>query len=111
MATGVPERGEFVITSFDPRSGHQQKGRRPALVVSHTDFNRRTGLAVMCPITNTDRGIPFHIAIPEGAGVTGFVMAEQVKAIDYRSRQVKRIGQAPPEVLAEVLAVLDAFLY
>jgi mRNA interferase MazF len=111
MSPWTPERGDFIVVSFDPQSGREQKGRRPALVVSHTRFNQRTGLAVVCPVTNTDRGYAFHVAIPEGSCVTGFVMGEQVVAIDYRTRRAKHIGQAPPEVLVDVLAVLDAFLY
>lgn len=111
MATFVPRKGDFVALDFDPQSGHEQKGRRPALVVSNDLFNKHTGLAMACPITNRDRGVPFHVALPAGGKVGGFVMAEQIKSIDYRSRKAKRIGKAPKEVLDEVLAILDACLY
>ena len=111
MPPYIPAKGDFIALSFDPQSGHEQKGRRPALVVSNTLFNRRTGLAVVCPVTTTDRRFPFHVPIPEGAGVSGFVMAEQVKSIDFRTRRAARIGKAPTDLLEEVLAVLDACLY
>ena len=111
MAGYVPQKGDFVALSFDPQSGHEQKGRRPALVVSNDLFNLHTGMAIVCPITNTDRRFPFHVAVPAGARVTGFVMVEQVKAVDFRSRQASRIGHAPAHVLDEVLAILDACIY
>lgn len=107
----TPQKGDLVTLSFDPQSGHEQRGRRPALVVSNDLFNRHTGLAIVCPITNTDRGFPFHVAVPAEGPVTGFVMVEQVKSIDFRSRRVKRIGSAPAGMLDEVLALLDACIY
>lgn len=111
MAGYVPRKGEFIALTFDPQSGHEQRGRRPALVVSNDLFNQRVGLCIACPITNARRDFPFHVAIPNGNDVSGFVMVEQVKSIDFRSRKVKRIGTAPPEVLEEALALLDACLY
>lgn len=111
MAAYIPRKGDFVAVTFDPRSGHEQRGRRPAIVVSNDLFNKRTGLCIACPITTTQRDYPFHVSIPPGQGVTGFIMVEQVKSIDYRSRNVKRIGGAPEPVLQEVLSILDACLY
>jgi mRNA interferase MazF len=111
MPRYVPQKGDFITLSFDPQSGHEQKGRRPALVVSNDLFNRHTGLAMVCPITNTDRKIPFHVSIPDHTQLTGFVMVEQVKSVDYVSRKAKRIDKAPTELLEEVLGVLDAVLY
>jgi len=111
MAACVPRRGDFIALTFDPQSGHEQKGRRPALVISHDLFNERTGLAIVCPITNTDRGFPFHVPIGGHGKVTGFVMTEQIKSIDFRARRAKRIAKAPPAVLEEVLSLLDACLY
>lgn len=97
--------------TFDPQSGHEQRGRRPALVVSNDLFNKATGFCIACPVTNTRRGFPFHVSIPEGESVTGVVMVEQVKSIDYRARSVKRIGIATTPVLEEVLSILDACIY
>lgn len=111
MAEYVPRKGDFVAVSFDPRSGHEQRGRRPALVVSNDLFNRHTGLCVVCPVTNTRRGYPFHVPIPDNEDITGFVMVEQVKSIDFHSRKAKRIGKAPEQVLQEALSLLDAVIY
>jgi mRNA interferase MazF len=111
MAAYVPRKGDFIAVTFDPQSGHEQRGRRPALVVSKDLFNRHTGLCIACPVTHTRRDFPFHVVIPEGQGVTGVVMVEQVKSIDFRSRNVKRIGIAPEPVLQEVLSILDACIY
>ena len=111
MATYVPRKGDFIAVTFDPQSGHEQRGRRPALVVSNDLFNRHTGLCIACPITNTRRDYPFHVSIPDGQNVTGFVMVEQVKSIDFRSRKAKRIGRAPEQVLGEALSILDACIY
>jgi len=111
MAAYVPRKGDLIALTFDPQSGHEQRGRRPALVVSNTLFNKHTGLCIACPITNTRRDYPFHVAIPEGQDVTGFVMVEQVKSIDFRARKAKRIGRAPVQVLEEALSILDACVY
>lgn len=111
MARYLPAKGDLVALTFDPQSGHEQRGRRPALVISNDLFNRETGLAIVCPITNTHRGIPFHVALPEETSVTGYVMVEQVKSIDFRARRVKLIEKAPEPTLSEVLAILDACVY
>jgi mRNA interferase MazF len=111
MKPYIPRKGDFVAVTFDPQSGHEQKGRRPALVVSNILFNEHTGLAVVCPITNTDRDVPFHVRVVDGTTVTGFVMVEQIKSIDFRARNAKRIGRASEGVLEEVLSILDACIY
>jgi mRNA interferase MazF len=107
----VPRQGDIITITFDPQSGHEQKGRRPALVVSRELFNQSTGLAIVCPVTNTERGFPFHVPIPKGSGLSGFIMVEQVKSVDYRSRSAKLIEHAGEEVLSEVLSILDACIY
>src|SRR6267143_1665004 len=89
MTAYVPEKGDFITLSFDPQAGHEQKGRRPALVISNSLFNQATGLAIACPITNTDRKIPFHLPVPDTPSFTGFVRVEQVKSVDCRARQAK----------------------
>jgi mRNA interferase MazF len=107
MAKYVPQKGDFIALSFDPQSGHEQKGRRPALVISNYLFNKHTGLAIVCPITNTNRNIPFHLAVPVSSSLTGFVMVDQVKSIDYMARKAKFIEKAPDELVEDVLEVLD----
>ena len=103
----VPRKGDFITLSFDPQSGHEQKGRRPALVISNDLFNKHTGLAIVCPITNTNRQIPFHLPIPATSSLTGFVMVEQVKSVDFSARKVKFVERAPTQLLTDVLSVID----
>ncbi len=110
MAIYTPQQGDFIALSFDPQSGHEQKGRRPALVVSNALFNKATGMAMVCPLSNTDRGIPFHVAVGSTATVTGFVMVEQVKSVDFHSRGAKFIAVANPKLLDEVQGILAACL-
>lgn len=111
MRRYVPKKGDLVVLTFDPQSGHEQRGRRPALIVSNTLFNRHTGLAMACPITNTSRNIPFHVEVPDESSLTGYIMVEQIKSIDYASREVKFVEKAPQSVVNEVLGILDACLY
>ena len=79
MRPYVPKQGDFIAVTFDPHPGHEQRGRRPALVVSRTQFNEHTGLAIVCPLTSKDLRFPFHVAVPDHPEVAGFVMVEQVK--------------------------------
>ena len=111
MPSYVPRKGDLVALTFDPQAGHEQKGRRPALIISNDLFNKATGLAIACPITNLDRGYPFHVRISDGLPVTGLVMVDQVKSIDFHARKAKRIAKAPGELLNEVLSILDACIY
>ncbi len=83
----VPDRGDVVRITFNPQAGHEQAGRRPAVVLSPERYNAKTGLAVMCPITNQQKGYPFEVAMPAGLPVTGVILADQVKNLDWRSRQ------------------------
>jgi len=107
----IPRQGDIIAITLDPQSGHEQKGRRPALVVSKDLFNRSTCLAIVCPLTKTERGFPFHVPVAENSSLTGFIMVEQVKSVDYRTRRAKRIERASDELLANVLSILDACIY
>ncbi len=107
MPAYVPEKGDFITLSFDPQTGHEQKGRRPALIISNNLFNQATGLAIACPITNTDRRIPFHLPVPTASSLTGFVMVEQVKSIDYRARNARFVEKAASEIVEDVIALVD----
>ena len=111
MAAYVPKQGDLVTLDFDPQSGQEQKGRRPSLVISKDAFNKATGMAICCPITNTDRRIPFHVPITSRTSLTGFVMCEQVKSLDFRARRLKLIERSPQEVLEDVLAIVDASVF
>ncbi len=107
----LPKKGDLVVLTFDPQAGHEQKGRRPALVLSNDLFNKHTGFAIACPITNTDRKIPFHVQVPSNSSLTGFVMVDQVKSIDYRRRHIQYVEKAPSELVDEVLSILDSCLF
>lgn len=111
MAAYIPKQGDIIAITFDPQSGHEQRRRRPAYVVSKDLFNRSTGLAIVCPITKTDRAFPFHVPIPKDSGLTGFIMVEQVKSVDFRTRRAKRIEHGSEELLSDVLSIIDACIY
>jgi mRNA interferase MazF len=110
-ATYVPRRGDAIRLDFDPQTGREQAGNRPALVLSPEDYNRRTGLAVVCPITNQAKGYPFEVALPEGLAVTGVVLADHIKSADWRARRAAFLCHLGDEVVAEawerVAALLD----
>ena len=107
----IPQKGDFVVVTFNPQAGHEQKGRRPSLVVSNNLFNKHTGFALVCPITNTDREYPFHVEISQCAKLTGFIMVDQIKSIDYVTRKIKFAEKAPSKILNDVLSILDAIVY
>jgi mRNA interferase MazF len=106
----VPARGDFVWISLNPQAGHEQAGRRPALVLSPEAYNAKVGLALFCPITNQIKGYPFEAVIPDGLGVTGAVLSDQVRSLDWQARQAAFIGSSPEELIAEVLEKVRALL-
>lgn len=103
----IPKQGDIVWVSLDPQLGHEQKGRRPALIVSNGDYILRTGLAMFCPITNTDNGFPLHMKLL-GCKTTGFVMIEHIKSLDYKARQIEYIESIDENALIEILSMLNA---
>lgn len=106
----VPDAGDLIWLNFDPQSGREQAGRRPALVLSAISYNRAAGLVVVCPVTSRRKGYPFEVPLPEGGGVTGVVLADHLKSADWRERQAKQIGHAPQGVLAGVRKHVGALL-
>ncbi|HXV98171.1 MAG TPA: endoribonuclease MazF [Anaerolineae bacterium] len=106
----VPERGDLVWISFTPQAGHEQAGRRPAVVLSPKIYNQKVGLAIFCPITNQIKGYPFEVILPQEAGVTGVVLSDQVKSLDWRVRKAEFIEALPEEVITEVLTKLGLLL-
>lgn len=96
---------------FDPQSGHEQAGHRPAVVLSPRAYNDIVGLAVVCPITNRKKGYPFEVDIPDGSRVTGVILADQVKSLDWRARSATRAGQLPAHTMNETLELLQALLF
>lgn len=106
----VPERGDLVWLQFNPGAGHEQAGRRPAIVVSHAEYNRRVGLALFCPITSNVKGYPFEVIIPEGLGVDGAILSDQVRSLDWRVRKAKRIGHLPNDAMNETVGMILALV-
>ncbi|MFA7572002.1 MAG: type II toxin-antitoxin system PemK/MazF family toxin [Sulfurimonadaceae bacterium] len=106
----IPQKGDLVILSFDPSSGHEQKGRRPALIISNEIFNKALGLAIACPITNTDRNFPFHVKL-EAKNLKGFIMTEQIKSIDFNAREVKFVEKVDKKILNQVLGITKSIIF
>jgi mRNA interferase MazF len=106
----IPERGDAVWVTLDPQAGHEQAGRRPALVLSPSAYNGRVGFALFCPIASRAKGYPFEVALPEGLPVAGVVGGDQVKSLNWRARQAARICSVPEEVVAEVVRRLQTLL-
>lgn len=106
----IPERGDAVWITLDPHAGHEQAGRRPALVLSPSVYNGRVGLALFCPITSQVKGYPFEVSLPDGLPIAGVVGADQVKSLDWRARRTTRIGAVPEEVVAQVVRRLQTLL-
>ncbi len=106
----VPERGEVVWITLNPQVGHEQSGRRPAAVLSPAAYNGKVGLAIVCPITSQVKGYPFEVLIAAGLPVTGAILADQVKSLDWRARRAERICALPAGVVAELLQKLGTLL-
>ncbi len=106
----VPRRGDVVWISLNPHAGHEQAGRRPALVISPSTYNGRVSLALLCPITSQTKGYPFEVRIPPDGEVTGVVLSDQVKSLDWRARQAKFICRLPGAITIEVLDKLGTLV-
>ena len=97
--------------SLDPQSGHEQRGRRPALIVSNNTFSAFTqGMAMVCPISNTNKAIPIHVALSECCLTTGVILCDQVKALDMNARNAEYIETVPSGILAEVVDIITGFV-
>lgn len=108
--TYIPERGDAVWINFNPQSGHEQAGRRPAIVISPKAYNQKVGLALFCPITNQAKGYPFEVAIPKNQKITGVVLSDQIKSLDWQARDVKFIDGMPNSVTEKVLEKLKTLV-
>lgn len=106
----VPESGELVWLTFDPQAGREPAGRRPALVLSPAQYNRRSGLVLVCPITSRVKGYPFEVELPPGLPVSGAILADHLKSADWRARRAEFTCHVPKEVLQEVLDRLAPLL-
>lgn len=106
----VPHRGDVVWISLNPQAGHEQAGRRPALVLSPAAYNGKVGLAILCPITNQIKGYPFEVVVPDGLAITGAILSDQVKSLDWRARDAELICALPTATMTNVLQKLNTLL-
>lgn len=98
----VPNRGDVVWLTFTPQAGHEQAGRRPAVVVSPRAYNQRVLLALVCPVTSQAKGYPFEVVLPAGVKLSGVVLADQIKSLDWRARKAEFVARLPTSTLHEV---------
>jgi mRNA interferase MazF len=110
MPAFVPDAGDLIWLTFDPQAGHEQAGRRPALVLSPKTYNQKSGLALVCPVTSQVKRYPFEVPVPAGCGVGGVILADHVKSLDWKARRAEGIGRVPPSTLNEALARLAPLL-
>ena len=106
----IPQCGDAVRISLNPQAGHEQAGRRPAVVLSPRSYNGKTGLAILCPITSHIKGYPFEVVLPDGLRVSGAVLSDQVKSLDWRVRNSELICTLPDEIVSEIMQKLGALL-
>jgi mRNA interferase MazF len=106
----APDRGEVAWIDLSPQAGHEHAGRRPAVLVSPGAYNSRTGLGLFCPITSQVKGYPFEVRLPPDFAVTGVVLADQIKSLDWRARRAQFVGKLPESVIAQVLSRIRTLL-
>ena len=110
MVEYTPECGDAVWITFNPQAGHEQSGRRPAIILSPRAYNDKVSLAILCPITTQIKGYPFEVSVPAGLKVNGVILSDQVKSLDWRARDTEFICRLPQKTLSEVLGKLAALL-
>lgn len=106
----IPERGDLVWLTFNPQTGHEQSGRRPALVLSPKAYNEKTGLAIFCPVTSQKKGYPFEVPLPPGLEIAGVILSDQVKNLDWQARAAEFICRFPPGAFKEVVSKLKVLV-
>jgi mRNA interferase MazF len=110
MSDYIPDRGDAVWINMNPQAGHEEAGRRPAVVLSPISYNRKVGLALFCPVTNQIKGYPFEVNIPSGMKITGAVLSDQVKSLDWKIRNTEFYDKVPDTVISEILKKLGVLL-
>ena len=106
----VPDRTDVIWITLNPQAGHEQAGQRPALVLSPASYNGKVGLAIVCPITNQIKGYPFEVPVPSGLKVSGAVLSDQAKSIDWGARKAEFVCKLPQTVVADVVKKLGTLL-
>ena len=104
----IPNQGDIILLEFDPQAGHEQKGKRPAFVVSNNSFNQFTKVAIVCPITNSVRKFPLHVPLDERTKTSGVIMCEQAKSLDLSARKASFVEKAPIDILQEVAYLITS---
>ena len=99
----VPERGDLVWLEFDPQSGHEQSGTRPAMVLTPSSYNKISGMALCCPITTKIKGYPFEVVLPTNCKIAGAILTDHIKSLDWRSRNAKFIAKSDYNTLTEII--------
>ena len=106
----VPDRGDVVWVDMNPQAGHEQSGRRPAVVVSPKSYNAKVGLALLCPITSRVKGYAFEVPIPDGLAARGVILSDQIRNVDWRARNASFMGRLPPAIIRDTLAKLGTLI-
>ena len=106
----VPNTGDLIWLTFDPQAGREQAGRRPALVLSPAVYNEKTDLALVCPISSRVKGYPFEVSLPEGLAISGVVLSDHLKSLDWKQRKAEFAARVPAEIVSDVLARLAPLL-
>jgi mRNA interferase MazF len=104
VAAYIPDAGDIIWLNFDPQAGHEQAGHRPAIVLSPKNYNSRTGLCLVVPITNQGKGYPFEQTLPASCKTTGVALCDQVRSLDWKARQATLKESVGKEFAREVLA-------
>ncbi len=110
VARYIPERGDLVWLSFDPQAGHEQAGRRPALVLSPAAYNGKTGLALVVPVTSRAKGYPFEVALPDGLPVSGVILADHVRNVDWQARRAECLGKVKADQLIQTVEMIKTIV-
>lgn len=110
MVKYIPDRGDAVWLDLDPQKGHEQAGRRPAFVITPASYNTKVGLALFCPITPKEKGYPFEVKVPDAFEVTGVILSDRIKSLDWQARNATFICKLPQSVLREVCNKLKVLL-
>jgi mRNA interferase MazF len=106
----IPDRGDIIWITLNPQAGHEQAGRRPAVILSPAAYNKKVGLALLCPITSQVKGYPFEVVIPAGLKISGVILSDQVKSLDWKARQAELICRLPVQTVDEILQKLNTLL-
>jgi mRNA interferase MazF len=110
MSDYIPDRGDIVWIDFSPQAGHEQAGRRPALVLSPKDYNSKVGLAILCPITSKKKGYPFEVSLPKVTKISGVVLSDQAKSMDWKIRNTEFVCKLRASLVDQALQRLHTLL-